>query len=268
MPFGANPGAFVVIALVAALYVRAVRVLRARGYDVPLGQRAAWYGGIALTAAALLSPIDMWSEDILTAHMAQHLLIADLAAPLLLVGIRTPVLVFLLPRRLLVPLARRRRLRAAFRWVRQPLAAIPIFVVVLYAWHVPTLFEGALRSDLVHSVQHQSFVVISILVWWSAIEPKRRRLRGELWKIGHILGARLGSMMLGMAFIVMRAPLYVDFYGDRGLPYNLTGLQDQQIAGGLMLTFDTAVMLWALAFFFWRSAQDHDIAEARQAQRA
>ena len=263
-----NPGPLAAVLVACALYLRAVRILARRGYAVPPLQQAAWYGGIALTAAALLSPIDMWSEDILTAHMAQHLLIADLAAPLLLVGIRTPVLVFLLPRRILVPLARRRGLRAAFRFIRQPLVAIPVFVVVLYAWHVPALFEGALRSDLLHAVQHQSFVATSLLVWWAAIEPKRRRLRGELWKIGHILGARLGSMMLGMAFIVMRAPLYVDFYREKGQPYNLTGLQDQQIAGGLMLTFDTAVMLWALAFFFWRSAQDHDIAEARQAQRA
>ena len=268
MPEWLSPGPLGLLVLACALYVRAVRILGARGYAVPPLQQAAWYGGIALTAAALLSPIDMWSEDILTAHMAQHLLIADLAAPLLVVGIRTPVLVFLLPRRLLVALARRHRLRAAFRFVRQPLVAIPVFVLVLYAWHIPALFEGALRSDLVHALQHQSFVVISILVWWSAIEPKRRRLRGELWKIGHILGARLGTMMLGMALIAMRSPLYVDFYGDRGLPYNLTGLQDQQVAGGLMLIFDTAVMLWALAFFFWRAAQDHDMAEARQAQRA
>ena len=79
-------GALIGILLAEVLYLRAVHVLGARGYDVPFWQQVAWHGGIALTATGLLSPIDGLAEDLLSAHMAQHLLIADLAAPLLLVG--------------------------------------------------------------------------------------------------------------------------------------------------------------------------------------
>ena len=151
----------------------------------------------------------------MSAHMAQHLLIADLAAPLLLVGLRTPVLVFYLPRPVLVPLARRRRLRAAFRVPAQAARRrSAIYVLVLYGWHLSFAFEGALESPVLHALQHQSFVIASLLVWWPAIEPKRRRLRGELWKAGHIMGCRLAGMFLAMAFIIAGSTFYAGYYGD------------------------------------------------------
>ena len=79
-------------------------------------------------AIGLMGPIDPLAEDLLVAHMGQHLLIADIAAPLLLVGLRTPVYVFLVPRPVLVPLARCAPLRKAFRFLRQPLVAIPVWI--------------------------------------------------------------------------------------------------------------------------------------------
>ena len=85
MEIAIDPGAVILLALAAFLYVRAVRVLARRGYEVPRLQQAAWWGGLLLVAAGLLSPVDWLAEDLLSAHMAQHLLIADLAAPLLLV---------------------------------------------------------------------------------------------------------------------------------------------------------------------------------------
>ena len=257
MGFSFDPGAIVAVAAALVLYERAVAQLRKRGHRVPLAQRLAWYAGIALTATALLSPVDRRGEELLTAHMAQPLLIADLAAPLLLAGMRTPVLQFLLPRPALVSLARRRALRRLGRGLRRPLVAIAVYVAVLYGWHLAFAFEAALESAPLHVLQHGSFVAASALVWWPALEPGRRRLRGELWKIGHIIGARTAGMMLGMAFIVMRSPAYAA-YGDAPGEHGLTALQDQQIAGGMMLTLDICVMLFALAFFFWRAGQEHD----------
>jgi cytochrome c oxidase assembly factor CtaG len=251
----------------AALYVRAVRVLGRRGFRVPAWQQVAWYGGMALTAAGLLSPIDGYSEDLLSAHMAQHLLIADLAAPLLLAGIRTPVLQNFLPPAVLAPLARHRPLRRLLRRLRNPLVAIGAYVFVLYFWHLPFAFEGAARHDLVHALQHESFVIGSLMVWWVALEPDRARMPGELWKIGHIMGARLAGMFLGMAFILMTTPAYEGFYGDRAREHGLEPLFDQQLAGGMMLGLDVLTMLFALAFFFWRASVDADRAEAEERRR-
>src|SRR3954467_1130270 len=125
-----DPAGIALVALMLALYGHAVTVLRWRGYRVPRAQQAFWYSGTALIAVALLGPPDALSDDLLSAHMAQHLLLADIAAPLLLVGIRSPVLQFLLPRPILVPLARTRWLRHFFRVIRRPLVAVPIWIVV------------------------------------------------------------------------------------------------------------------------------------------
>ena len=261
MGFSFDPAVILGILAVELLYVRAVAILRRRGWQVAIGQQVAWHGGVLLSAVGLLSPVDGLGEELLSAHMAQHLIIADLAAPLLLIGLRTPVLVFFLPRPALVSLARRRGLRRLFRVLRRPLVAIPIWVVTLYGWHLSFAFEGALDNDLLHALQHESFVAASLLVWWPVLEPKRGRLHGELWKIGHLLGARLAGMMLGMAFLILRAPAYTGAYGEKAREHGLSPLEDQQLAGGLMLTLDVAIMLFALAFFFWRSAVDHDRAE-------
>jgi cytochrome c oxidase assembly factor CtaG len=242
-----------------------VTVLRWRGYAVPRAQQASWGAGVALVALALIGPPDALSDDLLSAHMGQHLLLADIAAPLLLVGMRSPVLQFLLPRPVLVPLARTRWLRRFFRVLRRPLVAVPVWVATLYVWHFGFAFEGALRHPVVHALQHWSFFASSMLVWWSVVEPKRRRVSGELWKAGHLIGMRIAGMFLGMAFILMRVQAY-PWYGDRAHDHGLGVLTDQQIGGGLMFLVDLLVMLFGLGFFFWRAAADSDRAEADSAR--
>lgn len=258
-----DPAGFVAVSLLVWLHVRATRTLARRGHRVPRTQLAAWYAGVALIAVGLFGPLDRLGEDLLVAHMGQHLLIADLAAPLLLIGARSPVMFFMPPRTLLVALARRPRLRAFSRFVRRPLVALSIYLGVLYAWHFPFAFEAALSSDVAHGLQHQSFVAIGLLVWWPVLEPNRSRLRGELWKAGYVLGSRVATMFLGMAFLIQRSPAYDDYDGAHGL----SALADQQLAGGLMMVVDLLIMLSALAFFFWRAGVDHDRAEAQRVAR-
>jgi putative membrane protein len=254
------------LVLPAALYMRAAGVLRRRGYEVPAIQQACWFAGLTAIGAALLSPIDHLGEtDLLSAHMAQHLLIGDIAAPLLVLGLRSPMYAFVLPRPLLVPLARNEPLRRFFRFVRQPWVAAPLWIAILYGWHLAPAYEAALRNPWLHALQHQSFIIGSILVWLSVLEPTRRRVPGGLWKIAHISGVRFAGMFLGMAFLIVQHPIYSGFYGDRALKHGMTPYGDQQLAGGLMLGLDFFIMLGALAFFFLRSADDADRAEAKEA---
>jgi len=238
--------------------VRATRILERRGYRVPALQQVCWFGGIALMGVALLSPLDSLGEtDLLSAHMAQHLLIADLSAPLLVIGLRSPVYAFLLPRSMFAALSRS-RLRPIFKFLRQPWIAAPLWILTLYGWHFAPSYEAALRSPVVHALQHQTFIVASMLVWVSVLEPARRRVPGALWKIAHILGVRFSGMFLGMAFVIVQHPIYEGFYGRRALDHGLSPTSDQQIAGGLMLGIDFMVMMGALIFFFMRSASDAD----------
>jgi putative copper resistance protein D len=260
-----DPAGLAVVAVLTAAYVRAVRVLGRRGFRVPRAQQATWHAGVGLVAIGLLGPLDSLGEDLLSAHMGQHLLIADLSAPLLLAGMRSPVLFFMLPPRLLAALARQRRLRAASRVLRRPLVALPVYLGVLYLWHLGFAFEGALRNGAVHALQHESFLAAGLLVWWPALEPNRRRLRGELWKAGYVLGMRVGAMFVGTALLILRSPAY-DWYEQRGGSHGLTPLADQQIAGATMMSVDVLVMIAALAFFFWRAAEDHDRSERERSR--
>jgi putative membrane protein len=257
-----DPAGLLVVALLVGLHAQAVRTLARRGHRVPRGQLVAWYSGVALMAIGLFGPLDQLAEDLLVAHMGQHLLIADLAAPLLLVGARSPVMFFMVPRPLLVVLARQSWLRAVSRFLRRPLVALPIYVAVLYAWHLSFAFEAALDSDVVHALQHQSFVAIGLLVWWPVLEPNRSRLHAELWKAGYVLGTRVMTMFVGMAFLIQRTPAYGNYDGAHGL----SALSDQQLAGGLMMVVDLVIMLTALAFFFWRAGVEHDREEAKSVE--
>ena len=110
-----DPGQVILVLGVEGLYLRALHILRGRGVSVPTWQIVLWHMGIALWVIGFFSPIHTLGDDLLSAHMAQHLLIADLAAPLLLAGLRNPVLMFYLPRPALVTLARSGWPRRAFR---------------------------------------------------------------------------------------------------------------------------------------------------------
>jgi putative membrane protein len=259
-----DPGAALLVAFTEFLYLRALKVLGKRGVHVSRGQILLWHGGIALWVIGFFSPLHVWGEDLLSAHMAQHLLIADLAAPLLLAGARNPVLMFLLPKPVLATLARSGWPRRAFRRLRQPLVAIPVYAIVLYGWHFSLFFDAAVRHPFVHALQHMSFVGIGILVWWSALDPKRRRLRGELWKIPYLLGARMIGMFLGMGFVLIRVPIYTAVYGAGDRKWGLSALADQQIAGAMMVTVDLLIMVFALCFFFYKASQEADRDEQRE----
>jgi putative membrane protein len=174
------------------------------------------------------------------------------------------VLMFLLPRPALVTLARSGAPRRAFRWLRQPLVAIPVYALVLYSWHFSILFEAAVRHPFVHALQHMSFVAIGILVWWSALEPKRRRLHGDLWKIPYLLGARMVGMFLGMSFVLIRVPIYTGVYPAGERRFGLSALADQQIAGAMMVSVDLLIMVFALCFFFYKASQQADRDEQRE----
>jgi putative membrane protein len=252
-----QPGPVLGLVVLALLYARAVRVLGRRGYRVPTGQQVFWWVGWACLTAAFLSPLDTEALNALSAHMAQHVLMADIAVPLMLIGIRNPVLQFYLPPSILGPLARRHGLRAFFRRLRNPAIAVVAYTAVLYAWHLGPLFTGALENEFVHALQHQSFIAFSALVWWPLIEPNRRRFPADLWKIPYIVGARLPTMFLGMAFVVAQTPFYSDFYGT-GQRGGLSAMSDQQLGGAIMMVVDIITLMVVLSVVFWRAAREDD----------
>jgi cytochrome c oxidase assembly factor CtaG len=172
--------------------------------------------------------------------MTQHILLADVAGPLLLIGLRTPVLVFFWPKPMLVVAAHSRVIRGIWHIVTKPAVALTIWALTLYVWHVPSLYESALQSDVAHSLEHASFVLTGALVWWPLIDPAGTGNRSGVWKAGYLFVARTLSGALGVAMIVS-SPWYESYIRTAPL-YGLTPATDQQIAGVIMMSVDFLIV--------------------------
>lgn len=236
----------------ALLYVRAVRILGRRGRVVPWWQQASFGLGLTLIALAGLTALDHLGDTyLLSAHMAQHLLLADLAGPLLLVGVRAPVLYFFWPRPLLVRAARLTLLRRFWAQLRRPRWALSAWLVTLYAWHVPALYEAALTSEPLHVLQHAMFAFTGVLAWWPLLDPTHERVVGRVWKAVYVMAARGIGGVLGIALVVAPTQVYA-FYGDRALHYGMSAITDQQLAGAMMMAVDSMVVVVGFFYFIMR----------------
>jgi putative copper resistance protein D len=249
-----DPVVILLLALSAGLYARAVRRLSRRGYSVPRLQQACWWTGLLLVGSGLLGPLAALSDKLLSAHMAEHLVIADIAAPFLIAGIRTPVGLFMPPRDVLVAVARNRPVRVIGQFVTKPLVALPLYVLVLYGWHLAPAFTSATETPLIHALQHQSFLIANLILWWPALEPSKRPMPAPLWKVGYLLGARMASVLMGAVFLVSNRPFYGNLYSTTAPDYGFTALSDQQVGASIMMVTDVIMMMAILAFFFARAA--------------
>jgi cytochrome c oxidase assembly factor CtaG len=228
-----------VLALVGALYWRRARTLAQRGGPVPRPRLAAFAAGLLTLFVALESPIDTIGEErLFSVHMLQHLLLGDVAALLLVLG---------LDGRLLRPLLRVRVVHG-LRVLAHPLVALPLWAVNFVAWHLPALFDAALRNDAIHALQHTLFVTFGMLMWAALIEP----LPGPAWftapwKIPYVLGMWLVMLVLSQVFIWSSHVYYAPYTHDATL-WGLSHLDDQKAGGGVMLVESMLTMLPALVW--------------------
>ena len=250
--FSFDPLVVTALVVAATLYWRAVRVLRARGRRIPWWQQCSFACGLLLVAIATLTVIDsLGASYLLSAHMAQHLLLADLAGPLLLIGVRAPLLYFFWPRPVLVTVARIAPLRRVWTTIRRPRWSLTIWLVTLYAWHHPALYEAALRSAPIHYLEHAMFAFTGMLAWWPLLDPTHNRVVGRIWKAVYVMAARTIGGFLGIVLIVSGAQIY-DFYGDNALHFGMSALTDQQLAGAMMMAVDMVVVTLGFFFFIMR----------------
>jgi hypothetical protein len=110
---------------------------------------AAWALGLLVAFVALESPLDAVAEEnLISAHMLQHGLLMSVAPPLLLLGLY-PRLVVPFSRPVLKPLLRNRRAHAALRVLSAPALVLGLWLTILYAWHLPAVYQSALRNETV-----------------------------------------------------------------------------------------------------------------------
>jgi putative membrane protein len=240
----------VLVAVVTVLYVRRWLEVRAGA-----GRLICFLAGMALVLVALVSPVDRLAEQLFFMHMVQHLLLLDLAPILILLG---------LTRKLLRPLTRRlMRVEQAVGPLAHPGVAIALYVVVMWMWHVPVMYDAALEHSVVHVLEHLTFGFAGGLYWWYLLSPIRSRKRlGGMGPVVYMVTTKVLVGLLGIGLAFAPDAIY-DFYEQQPGYWGLSPETDQSVGGLIMAVEQSIVMGIALTYLFVRALAESDRDEER-----
>jgi len=190
--------------------------------------------GMLVLMLALVSPLDPLGEQLGWAHMVQHMLLMTVAAPLLMIA--APGLICLCG---LSPAARRAvmQVRRAIgnrrRWFWSPLVVWSLYAMMTWVWHIPKLYQAALRDPWIHDLQHLTFFISACLFWRVLLDPAARQTLSGGLAVLYLFTTTLHATVLGVLMTLAPTAWYPAY--ERSTHWwGLTALEDQQIAGLIM----------------------------------
>ena len=232
----------------AYLYYRRCHTLARQGRPVPSWRRLSFGLGIAVVAGAISPPVHTLADKLLYVHMAQHLLLADIGALLIVLGLTGPLIQPLLA----LPVLDRLRVLA------HPAIAFPLWLVDLYVWHLPPLYQAALSSDVVHALEHGFFFVFGANVWLALFGPlPKPEWFGNAAKLGYIIGMRLTYALLGNVLLWSSSVFYPD-YEKHEAARHIGGLRDQGLAGTIMMIEGSILTILLFGWLFMKAANEQE----------
>jgi putative membrane protein len=238
--------------LIVAAYATRARKLGRRGRAVATARQASFYLGVAVVVLAVVSPVDSIGEErLFWVHMVQHLMLGDIGPLLVVLGLTGTILRPLLAAR---PVQR-------LRVLAHPLVAVPVWAVNLYAWHLPVLYEAALRHSAVHALEHLLFFSTGALMWAAVVEP----VPGPAWfgsgaKAVYVLVVRTLQAILANVFIWSSVVFY-DSYRPGERAEGVAPTTDQAIAGAIMFVEGAIVTLVVFAWLFLRWFREAEVGQ-------
>lgn len=246
LPFAHVAGDFaplelVPLLVVAPLYAKRASTLAGKGRPVPLWRQLCFAAGLLTIAVALVSPIAHIGEELVIAHMVEHLLLGDLATLLLVLGLTGPLLQPILAIRFFDRL----------RVLAHPLVAFPLWALNFYFWHVPALYDAAYGGAPVHALEHVSFIFFGCLMWMPVFGPlPKPQWFTAPWKVGYVIAVRSAGAILGNVLMWSGSTLY-PVYASGEHYWGISPLADQSTAGVIMMVEGTFLGLGLLAWFFF-----------------
>jgi putative membrane protein len=219
------------LSLLSFLYIRGWRRKTPREW----GPFLYFLGAIVAVLAALLPPIDLLSEELLSIHMIQHMLLMMVAAPLFVFSHSDFFI-----RMGFTGQGRRRiwRLQRLFvggglNRVTRPLLIAGLYALVLWIWHLPRLYESALESRLIHNVQHLAFFISSYFFWKVLLRRIGSPALNSAAGIIYLFVTSLHSTALGV-LMALSPQIWYPFYSHTTGAHGLSAIEDQQLAGYIM----------------------------------
>ncbi|MBA3414119.1 MAG: cytochrome c oxidase assembly protein [Chloroflexia bacterium] len=238
-----------VFALVAGYIFLTAPGRRTTEQPVSTGQRAAFLAGCLGLLIALGPPLEDWAGLLLAGHMTQHILLTMMAPPLLLLGT---------PAWLLRPLLRWSLVNRIGYLLTRPLVALVLPAAVFILWHMPALYDAALRFEPLHIVQHQMYIATAFLAWWPLVGPLPEWPRpATLAQCLYLFAQTLPGGLVGSFLSLAQTGLY-PYYRDLPRMWGVSLGMDQQIAGLMMWVGASTVylVLTAVVFFRWAAREE------------
>jgi putative membrane protein len=242
------------LVLAAVVFLRgAWRLRRCRRPGINALRLVAAALGFTALGIALSDAVHAAGHELFVAHMAQHLLLISVAAPALLIADPFAVTLWGLPGRgrhvVGRALAHGCVLRRIGALVTRMTVTWPTYVVVLWLWHFPGPYDAALRSGVLHDVEHVIFFGAALLFWWPVLSPGPRLVGAPtpIARVAYLVLGALQSAALGLVLSSRSDALYPT-YATTAPAWGLEAVEDQAWGGVLMWTVGSTVDMAAVLY--------------------
>lgn len=161
-------------------------------------------------------------------------------------------------------------LRRILRGATVPIIAWLIFVVTIWVWHTPAVYNAALASEGVHALEHLTMFGAAVVFWWPVVGPAP--IRSYLpypMRFLYLFLALFQNIILGAILTFGDAPVY-SHYENAPAHWGIDSAFDQQL-GGILMWIPGAMMYFtamAILFFAWLEQEERQSAKWQKAQEA
>mgnify|MGYP003395407820 CR=1 FL=1 len=143
-----------------------------------------------------------------------------------------------------------------------PLVAAALFIVNMWLWHVPPVYQLAVTETWVHAAMHIAFMAGGIIYWWPVLQATPAKLT-EGGRLLYLFVTGMPMGMLALLLIATNSVVYEHYNTTEGL-FGLSPIEDQQVAGVIMGALGEFAGFIAISLLFFRYIDKEGLDEPRR----
>jgi cytochrome c oxidase assembly factor CtaG len=261
--WSASPLALLASAAVVAAHLRGIRAAgadaRRQGGGRPAGaagQAAAFYLGMLVVAVALVSPVGYWAQRYIWIRSIQDVLLAIAAPGLIVLGAPWLMLARGIgrgpgrdragePRPGAAPGPAPARAMAADPgrpadprggvWLTWPVAVTVAFSIAWWGWHVPALYDAALRYPGMYAAEVACYLGLGMALWLQLIGSGSLAPRfSPMRRVVLVVSTLVSISVLAIGLVFGSWVLYPAYAGAGHRVFSVVA--DQQVGGAILWT--------------------------------
>ena len=203
---------------------------------------ASFVAGMLFILMALVSPLDAAAGRLLSMHMLQHVLLTTIGPPLVLLGLPPVLLGAVL----------RHHVAHTLRLITNPVVTGTLFIVTMWVWHVPPVYQLALDYIPVHMLMHATFLATGMLFWWPVVQPlPEPGAMKEGSRLLYLVATGFPMELLALLLLASNGVVY-GYYEAPPHLWGLSPMPDQQIGALIMGGLGQLAAFVAITILFFR----------------